>query len=302
MALPMEGNNVSRLQSQAMMVSDDVLDQVHAELREYAAPICKTASETPLPPLRAINHTIPLIDEQKIYPWRSSQCPEAFHSQWDQKRQDYLASGRWKLTTTGNSIPMLLILKVGKLKHLLWTVVDLHACNANTHKVSAPLPNIKGILHCVAKCKYRSMIDRKDACEQICIVPEHVDRTIVTTPDGNMVSLVLQQSDCNAPTMYQALMNHIFPLYLGVFMEVYLDDIIIYSDSLEDHVKHVKCILGMLKQEQLYLSSSKLNFLPKEMKVLGQIIDDNGIHMDPNKVDSMTHWKTPTSKGLLSGF
>ncbi|PBK62874.1 hypothetical protein ARMSODRAFT_990361 [Armillaria solidipes] len=114
-ALPM-------IRSQAMMVSEDALEQVRTELQEYVAPICKTAAETPLPPLRAINHTIPLIDEHKVYPWRPSRCPEAFRSQWDQKRRDYLSSGRWKLTTSGNSVPMLLIPKVGKQKHLLRTM------------------------------------------------------------------------------------------------------------------------------------------------------------------------------------
>ncbi|SJL11792.1 uncharacterized protein ARMOST_15201 [Armillaria ostoyae] len=146
-ALPMVGDNVSQIRSQAMMVSEDVLKQVHAELQEYAAPICKTASETPLPPLQAINHTIPLIDEHKVYPWRPSQCPEAFRSQWDQKRKDYLSSG--------------------KQKHLLRTVIDLHAHNTNTRKVSAPLPSIEGILCRVVKCKYCSIIDGKDAYEQI---------------------------------------------------------------------------------------------------------------------------------------
>lgn len=170
---------------------------------------------------------------------------------------------------------MLLIPKVGKQKHLLRTVVDLRARNANTRKVSAPLPSIDGILHRVAKAKFRSIIDGKDAYEQIRIIPEHVDRTTVTAT-------------------YQALMNHIFSPYIGVFMEVYLDDVIIYSESLKDHIRHVKCIIDVLKREQLYLSQSKLNFLPKIMKVLGRIIDDAGIRMDPDKVDSVTSWKTPT--------
>ncbi len=124
-ALPMSGDSVKEVRSQAMTMFDDLLDKARADLREYAEPICKTASETPLPPLRVINHTIPLIDEHKIYPWHPSRCPEAFRSQWDAKRRDYLASGRWKITSAGNTVPMLLIPKVGKQKHLLRTVIDL---------------------------------------------------------------------------------------------------------------------------------------------------------------------------------
>jgi len=70
------------------------------------------------------------------------------------------------------------------------------------------------------------MIDSQDTYKQICIVLEHVPQTAVTTPDGNMVSLVVQQGDCNAPATYQALMNHIFREHIGIFMDVYLDNII----------------------------------------------------------------------------
>jgi hypothetical protein len=76
-----------------------------------------------------------------------------------------------------------------------------------------------------------------------------------------MVSLVVQMGDCNVPATYQALMNHIFSSYIGRFMDIYLDDIVIYSDTLEEHVKHVKMILDILKQEKLYLSRSKLHLV-----------------------------------------
>lgn len=96
-------------------------------------------------------------------------------------------------------------------------------------------------------------------------------------------------------------MNFLFSAYIGVFMDVYLDDIIVYSDSLEDHVKHVKLILDILKRERLYLSEKKMHLLCREMKILGRIVDDE-IKMDPSKVDSVVNWKVPTNKDLLRGF
>ena len=146
----------------------------------------------------------------------------------------------------------------------------------------------------VARKPYRSLIDGKDVYEQIRVEPAHVERTAMTTPDGNMVSLVLQQGDCNAVATYQAQMNHIFGSYIWVFLDVYLDDIVIYSDTLWDHIGHVKLVIDILQREELYLSSTKLRFLCAEMKILGCIVDDEGIRMDPDKVDSVANWKVPT--------
>ena len=82
-------------------------------------------------------------------------------------------------------------------------------------------------------------------------------------------------------------------------MDVYLDDIIIYSDSLEDHVRHVKTVLDVLIKEKLYLSSSKLWFITPSLKLLGWIVDDEGIQMDSAKVDLVINWKVPTNRDLL---
>ena len=155
------------------------------------------------------------------------------------------------------------------------------------------------MLRHTAQHKFRTSLDLKNTYEQIRIIPEHVAQSMVTTPDGNMVSLVVQQGDCNAPATYQALMNHLFSLYIGQFLDIYLDNIFIYSDTLEEHVEHVKLVLDILKWEKLYLSRTKLHFITPELKLLGYIVDDQGIWMDPEKVDSILAWKVPTNHDLL---
>ncbi|THG93004.1 hypothetical protein EW026_g8102 [Hermanssonia centrifuga] len=201
---------------------------------------------------------------------------------------------------------MLLLTKPGTgirdIPPKLRTVFDLRERNDNTIKVTSPLPDMEGILRRIAKKRFRSSLDGKDAYECIRIEPDHVDRAAMTTPDGNMVSLVLQQGDCNAVATYHTLMNHLFGQYIGVFLDVYLDDILVYSDSLAAHIGHVKLVIDILQREQLYLNAEKLKFLQPELKVLGRIVDDTGIRMDPDKVDSVLNWKVPTSKELLRGF
>jgi hypothetical protein len=300
--LPLEGVATSRVLAGATTSKEDVLQAVREELLEYAEPICRIASDTPLPPFRAINHTIPFIEESKILPWRASRCPKALRPQWDEKRKAYLNSGRWKVFNAGNTAPMLLIPKPKSNPPRLRVVVDLRARNANTRKMTSPLPDMEAILRRVARCKFRSLIDGQDAYEQIRVVPEHVERTAMSTPDGNMVSLVLQQGDCNAPATYQSLMNFLFSEYLGVFMDVYLDDIVIYSNTLKEHIEHVKKIIDVLREQKFYLNAKKLQLLAPELKVLGRVVNDNGIRMDPDKVDSVLAWKVPTNRDLLRGF
>lgn len=208
------------------------------------------------------------------------------------------------MTSARNTVPMLLIPKPHKPKDAqeLCTVVDLCERNKNMVKMSSPLPDIEGVIRRVAAKPFRSILDLTAAYEQICIIPEHVDHSAVTTPDGNMVSLVLQMGDCNGPATYQSLMNYIFSPYLGRFVEVYLDDIVIYSGSLNGHIEQCKLVMDILSEEKLYLSWDKLNILPDKLKLLGHVIDADGIRMDPEKVDSMLSWKIPTNRDLLRGF
>ncbi|SJL14216.1 uncharacterized protein ARMOST_17672 [Armillaria ostoyae] len=297
---PMHGPTVGVLESQATVIYEESLAAFRDELVGYARPLFKKASETPLPPLRAINHQIPLIDPEKVYPWRPSRCLEMFRVQWDVKHKAYIETGRWKVTTASNTVPMLLIKKPASV--LLRTVVDLRARNANTRKLASPLPDIDGILRRVACAKYFSLMDSSDAYEQVRVDPAHVERMAVSTPDGNMLSLVMQQGDCNAPATFQAIMNHIFSPYIGRFIDVYLDDIIVYSNTLKDHMEHVKLIIDILKKEKFYLEENKVHFLAKELKVLGRIVDHHGIRMDPEKVDAILKWPTPTNKDLLLSF
>ena len=149
--------------------SNDEVMNARKELMAYAEPLCREVEETELPPFRAINHSIPLIDENKIYQLRPSKCPEVFRSQWNEKRDAYIKSGRWKITTARNTCPMLLIHKPHKPKNApeLRTVIDLRERNKNTVKLSSPLPDIDGVLRRVAAKKYRSVLDLTAAYEQI---------------------------------------------------------------------------------------------------------------------------------------
>jgi RNase H-like domain found in reverse transcriptase/Reverse transcriptase (RNA-dependent DNA polymerase)/gag-polyprotein putative aspartyl protease len=304
-AVPLEGKDVATISSMVTDIVEDGLEHLRVQLRREASDLCVAAEDTPLPPLRAINHRIPIIDETRTYSYRPSRCPEALKPQWRAKRDKYLKSGRWEYHVGSNAVPMLLINKkpgpdgVPRLR----TVFDDRERNNNTKKMSSPLPDQQTILMNVCQHPYRTLIDGKDAYESCRIEPNDVWKTLFNTPDGTMVSLVMQQGDCNAPATYQTLMNYLFSAYIGVFMDVYLDDIVIYSDTISDHIKHCKIVLNVLRKEKLYLSTpDKLQFFATELRILGHIINDRGIIMDPHKVDEISKWKTPTNKNLLLQF
>lgn len=188
---------------------------------------------------------------------------------------------------------MLLIPKPNTTPPEFRAVEDLRERNKNTRKQASPLPDMDGMPRRTggtAQRRFCTTLDMTGACEQILMVPESALRTTVTTPDVNMV-----------------LMNHSFSAYVSSFMDIYLDDIVIYSDMLGEHVKHVEAVLDSLKREKLYLSRAnlaKLCFIEPISKILGRMVDNDGICqcMDPDKVDCVLNWRVPTNWDLVQGF
>lgn len=242
-ALPVQGVNVTKIPSRAAELVDEGIEPLRQQLRDSVKDLCKTVGETSLPPLRAINYETPLIDADKVYQWHPSRCPEAFKALWLAKRNEYIKGGRWRVATGSNLVPLLIIKKPGSTKDepKIQTFVDRRQQNDNTKKVASPLPDQENILRNVAAHRFRSIMNGKEAYEQIRVKPEHFTRTLFKTPDGTLVSEVMQH--CNAGATYQSLMHHLFVPYIGVFMDIYLDNIVIYSDTIEDHMKHVKTVL-----------------------------------------------------------
>ena len=136
----------------------------------------------------------------------------------------------------------------------------------------------------LARAKYRSKINMSDAYEQIRIEPEDVWKTVFATVYGTFVSHTMQQGDCNAPATFQRLMTAIFRDFIRRFVHVYLDDIFVFSDSIEEHEEHLRLIFDRLRKAQLYLEESKLDLYSKHMDCLGHVIDDRGIHADSDKM------------------
>jgi hypothetical protein len=116
------------------------------------------------------------------------------------------------------------------------------------------------------------------------VVTKDVLKTAFTTIFGTYESLIMQQGDCNAPSIFQRLMTRIFIKRVGKFMHIYLDDVFIYSYSLEEHEPHLEEVFQVLRNAKLTLSASKFDVYSESMDCLGHVIDDRGIHADESKM------------------
>lgn len=243
-----------------------------------------------LPPLREVNHRIPIIDSSKVYHYHLPRCPDAMKPALMEKLRRYNRAGWWKFKTAPQAAPMLCIAKkTGDLR----TVFDLRKRNDNTVKDVSPFPDQEQIRQDVARAAVRSKIDLSDAYEQVRIVPEDVEKTAFSTVYGTMVSLVMQQGDCNAPATFQRLMVHVFREHIGTFMHAYLDDLFIFSDSVEEHEKHLGTVFELLRSAKLYLKSTKCDLYSERMDCLGHMIDHRGLHADDDKMARVREWRTP---------
>ena len=102
-----------------------------------------------------------------------------------------------------------------------------------------------------------------------------------------MVSNVMQQGDCNAPATFQRLMTHIFRDHIGNFMHCYLDDLFVFSNTLEEHERQLAVVFEALRKHHLYLEGKKCELFAEKMDCLGHIIDDKGLHADGDKMEKI---------------
>jgi hypothetical protein len=243
-----------------------------------------------LPPLRAINHRIPLIDASKTLRFRVAKCPDSLRDQLMEKIQRYTAAGWWQEMPVSQASPLLCIRKKnGKLR----TVVDCRERNDNTVKDLTPFPDQDMIRNDLAKAKYRSKIDLSDAYEQVRVEPDDVHKTAFSTPVGTFVSHVLQQGDCNGPSTFQRLGTYIFRERMGRGVHPYMDDIHVYSDTIEEHEELLEYVFNVLRENRLYASKDKVELYSESMTVLGHLVDDQGIHADVDKMRTVRQWPIP---------
>ncbi|GKF09744.1 putative reverse transcriptase domain-containing protein [Tanacetum coccineum] len=138
----------------------------------------------------------------------------------------------------------------------------------------------------------------KNRYHQLCIKEEDIPITAFRTRYGHFEFQVMPFGLTNAPAMFMDLMNRVCKPYLDKFVIVFIDDILVYYKDEEEHEKHLKIILELLKKERLYAKFSKCDFWLDSVQFLGHVIDRNGVHVDP----AIKSWAAPMTPTKVRQF
>lgn len=187
------------------------------------------------------------------------------------------------------------ILFVPKPDGSLRLCVDYRALNKVTVKNRHPLPLISETIDRMQGAKIYTKLDLRDAYHRIRIKPGDEWKTAFRTRYGHWEYTVMPFGLTNAPATFQAYINKTLEGLLDITCVAYLDDICIYSDSIEEHAKHVREVLDRLRKAGLYVKLSKCEFDKKEIAFLGYVIGVHGIRMDDAKIRTILDWPTPKS-------
>ncbi|KAK9048621.1 hypothetical protein SSX86_032414 [Deinandra increscens subsp. villosa] len=180
--------------------------------------------------------------------------------------------------------------------------IDYRELNKVTIKNRYPLPRIDDLFDQLQGSSYYSKIDLRSGYHQLRVREEDIEKTAFRTRYGHYEFLVMPFGLTNAPAVFMDLMNRVCKPYLDKFVIVFIDDILIYSKTKEEHEEHLRLILELLKKEQLYAKFSKFDFWIREVQFLGHIVNEQGIHVDPAKVEAIKNWPTPRAPTEIRQF
>ncbi|GJX29054.1 putative reverse transcriptase domain-containing protein [Tanacetum coccineum] len=180
--------------------------------------------------------------------------------------------------------------------------IDYRELNKLAIKNRYLLPRIDDLFDQLQGSSVYSKIDLRSGYHQLRVCEEDIPKTALRTRYRHYEFQVRPFGLTNAPAVFMDLMNRVCKPYLDKFVIVFIDDILIYSKSKQEHEKHLKLILEFLKNEHLYAKFSKCKFWIPKVQFLGHVIDSQGIHVDPAKIESIKDWASPKATTEIRQF
>jgi transposase InsO family protein len=279
--LPLDSNLHSKLNELLTDYSDVFSPPVVGE-HSTAVPECIQLQANSVPPNRPA-FRLSLPERQEI----------------EKQVAELLESGRIEPSSSPYGAPVLFVPKPdGSLR----MCIDYRELNKLTVKNKYPLPRIDDLMDNLSGAKYFSSLDLTSGYHQITLCPTDCEKTAFNTHIGKYEWRVMPFGLCNAPAVFQTVMNRQFGAALNKFLCVYLDDLLVFSRTAEEHLQHLKWVLDRLRTSKLKARDSKCHFFRQKLNFLGHVVSAEGIAPDPAKVSSVTNWPTPRSLFEVRSF
>ena len=270
---------------------DSILDEFHDVFPDELPPH--------LPPTRNIDHQIDLIPGAapvSIPPYRLSRLEE---EEIARQLKEYLSMGHIRVSKSPWGAPVLLV----KKKEGSWRMcINYRRLNKMTIRNAYPLPRADDLIDRLHGARYFTKIDLRTGYHQIRIAEDDIPKTAFRTRYGHYEFLVMPFGLTNAPATFQQTMNDIFRDQLGHFVVVFLDDILVYSRTLQEHVEHVRFVLQKLRNHSFYAKHSKCEFFQRSIVYLGHLVTERGLEIEPSRIEKVKLWPVPRNIRELRSF
>ena len=244
---------------------------------------------------------IKLIDPSKPIRTRNYPCPRKYKEAWHMLIQQHLKNGIIRHSSSSFASPAFIIPKSDPNVLPCW-VNDYRQLNENTITDSHPLPRIDDILNDCAKGKIWAKLDMTNSYFQMRMHPAHIPYTAVLTPFGLYEWLVMPMGLKNALAIHQRRVTKALGNLIGTICHIYLDDIVIWSNDIDEHERNITKVLQALDDAQLYCNPNKTNLFCTEINFLGHHISPRGIEADTSKTECIMTWPIPRSASQVRGF
>ncbi|KAL4341716.1 hypothetical protein GQ457_17G010330 [Hibiscus cannabinus] len=252
-----------------------------------------------LPPIREVEFGIdvqPGTNPVSITPYRMAPIEL---KELKKQLQDLQDKGFIRPSSSPWGAPVLFVKKKDGTMRLC---IDYRQLNKVTIKNKYPLPRIEDLFDQLKDAAVFSKIDLRSGYYQMRVKESDVPKTAFRTRYGHFEFLVMPFGLTNAPAAFMDLMNRVFKPYLDKFVVVFIDDILVYSRSKEEHVEHLRIVLQTLRERQLFAKFSKCEFWLSEVSFLGHVISSDGIKVDVRKIQTILDWRPPRNITEIRSF
>ncbi|XP_076131023.1 retrovirus-related Pol polyprotein from transposon opus [Alosa pseudoharengus] len=270
--------------------------QVRSLLRKYTHVF--SAHELDLGCTNLIAHEIPLQDSAPVRQ-RYRRIPPSEYELVKEHINQLLETQVIRESCSPYASPIVLVKKKdGSLR----MCVDYRQLNSKTRRDAFPLPRIEESLDALTGAQWFSTLDLASGYNQVPVREDDKAKTAFCTPFGLFEWNRMPFGLCNAPSTFQRLMQRIFGDQQCQSLLLYLDDIVVFSVSVKQHLERLGVVLGRLEHEGLKVKLSKCAFFQQQVRYLGHVISNQGVATDPSKIEVVSSWPTPTTVSELRSF